>query len=180
MLSILIIAISTAKILINVLNLKTSSHIHSNNIVRVGLISQVGKRRKSLVSGPLTLCLPVCLFSFFLYLFSVGVTLCARHVNPREKATGRLAGWWWKTPDSIYWAVNASLTAAGFRGLSSVTGHLIRRSHALPERKRAFRYPTSPPKTPTSNSSFSSGRKNGASRMPLWILSNMQSFSASW
>lgn len=43
-----------------------------------------------------------------------------------------------------------SLTAAGFRGLSSLTGHLIRRSHALPERKRAFRYPTPPtPPTPT-------------------------------
>lgn len=135
-----------------VLNLKTSSQIHSNNIVRAGLISQVGKHRKSLVSRPLTLCLPVYLFSFFLSLFSVRVTLCARHVNPREKATRRLAGWWWKTPDSIYWAVNVSLTAAGFRGLSSVTGHLIRRSHALPERKRAFRYPN-----PNSNSSLPSG-----------------------
>lgn len=41
-------------------------------------------------------------------------------------------------PDFIYRAVNMSLKAAGFLGLSSLTGHLIMRPLAVPDRKHAF------------------------------------------
>lgn len=43
-----------------------------------------------------------------------------------------------KMRDFIYRAVNVSLTAAGFLGLSSVTGHLISHSLTLPGRKHTF------------------------------------------
>lgn len=62
--------------------------------------------------------------------------------------------------------------------LGSVTGHLIRSLLALPERKRAFGAPPPPPPTSKPRLLLSIRHKNGASWMPLWILSNMQSFSA--
>lgn len=89
-------------------------------------------------------------------MFFDSITLSACHVNPGEKATLLLAGWRWKTPDSIYWAVNTSLMAAGFCGLSLVTGHLIRLLLALPERKRAFCCALPPPKP---NSCLPSGAR---------------------
>lgn len=52
-----------------------------------------------------------------------------------------------------------SLTAAGFLGLSSVTGHLIMRPLALPDRKHAFCF-----------------SRNDASQMPPWILSKCKAF----
>lgn len=64
-----------------------------------------------------------------------------------------------KMPDFIYRAVNMSLTAAGFLGLSSVTGHLIMRPLALPDRKHAFCF-----------------SRNDASQIPSWILSKCKAF----
>lgn len=73
----------------------------------------------------------VCLVSLYDILHSPCKSQRKGQALPEWLASGKML-------DFIYRAVNMSLTAAGFLGLSSVTGHLISQSLTLPGRKHTF------------------------------------------